>query len=193
MADLTLTTELEAVNEMLRVIGEAPVNALDDSGLKAVADARRVLHNTSRQVQSTGWHFNSEKNYPLSRDGDGKIAAPPDALRIDSSGNYADIDLVKRGVWLYDRGKHTYVFQKDITVDVVWFLEFESLPQSARWFITVRAARIFQDGAVTSVELHKFTEADEIAARAQFLDDESEEADYNMFSGSNSVACILAR
>ena len=48
-------TELDAVNEMLGVIGEPPVNTLEVIENVDVANALRILHKTSRYVQSKGW------------------------------------------------------------------------------------------------------------------------------------------
>ena len=48
----TATTELEAINTMLSVIGESPVNTVDGSGVVDAVLARQILHEVSRHVQS---------------------------------------------------------------------------------------------------------------------------------------------
>ena len=50
-------TELEAVNILLSVIGEAPVDKLGDKNKNEITDAslaRRTLNEVSRDVQSEG-------------------------------------------------------------------------------------------------------------------------------------------
>lgn len=58
-------TELDAVNEMLGVIGEPPVNTLEVIENVDVANALRILHKTSRYVQSKGWAWNTWTSYLL--------------------------------------------------------------------------------------------------------------------------------
>ena len=54
---LARSTELEAVNRVLQMMGEAPVNSL--SGQFGLAkQAQDTLTNVSRQVQAEGWSFN---------------------------------------------------------------------------------------------------------------------------------------
>ena len=65
---MALTTKLEAVNTMLGVIGESPVNTISGSSLPAsVVVALNILDETNREVQSVGWDFNTEFDYPLVR------------------------------------------------------------------------------------------------------------------------------
>jgi hypothetical protein len=56
---LTPTTKLEAVNVCLTNIGEAPVASL--TGLQVDAQvASSIIDEVSREVQSNGWHWNTE-------------------------------------------------------------------------------------------------------------------------------------
>ena len=65
-------SELEAVNLMLEVIGEQPVNSIE-SGVSLANQAQRLLHETSREVQTIGLNCNTESEYQLSLDGDSKV------------------------------------------------------------------------------------------------------------------------
>lgn len=193
MATLTPTTELEAVNIMLGTIGEAPISSLEVSGLVDVAVAKQMLHEVSREVQSRGWDFNQEYNYPLALDVDGFLSVPTNSLRVDTSGEYSQYDVVVRGNRLYDRENHTFVFSKTIKVDLTLFLAFEEMPEAARYFITVRAARRFQDRFLPSESGHVFSEVDEKAAAVTLKEAEGDTGDYNMLTHSYSVASILER
>lgn len=193
MADLTATTELEAVNTMLSCIGEAPVSTLEVSGLVDVAIARSCLTEVNRSVQEHGWHFNQEDNYPLIRDNAGLIKLPPNVAKVDTMGIDADIDVVQRGTDLYNRTDHTFVFTKNLNVDIVFFLPWEQLPQSVRNYVCIRAARIFQTRQMGSQTKHKFSESEEFVALAALQRAEVNSGDFNMLSGSWSVAQILDR
>lgn len=190
---LTPTTELEAINTMLSTIGEAPVNTVEDNGIVDAVIARQILRATSREVQARGWHFNTDKNYPLFPDENGELLLPVTTLRCDTVGDSQSLDVVVRGHRLYDRRNHTYQFTKDIRVDLVILLSFEDLPEAARNYITVRSSRIFQERLVGSESLSKFNTQDELRAKVVLEDYEAETADYSMLTDSYSVARILNR
>jgi hypothetical protein len=184
---------LEAVNTLLDIIGESPVSTLEDTGLADVAKARRTLKETSREVQSRGWHFNTEENYSLPRDDSNQIFVPPNTLRVDTTKEFYQYDVVQRGQRLYDRKNHTYSFDKTLKVNLLVFLDFEELPEAARNYITIRAARKFNDRELTDQATHVYSEDDEDIALATLKEAEGDTGDYNMFNGSYSVASILER
>lgn len=190
---LSPTTELEALNTMLSTIGESPVNTVDDSGMVDAVIARQILRATSREVQSRGWHFNTEKSYPLQPDDQGQLNLPATILRADTVETDSDIDVVVRGTRLYDRRNHTYVFNKGVKVDAVILLPFDELPEAARWYITVRAARIYQERVVGSDTLSSFNQQDEMRALVVLQETEADNADYNILSDNYAVARVLDR
>lgn len=187
MADfVTPTTTLQAVNEMLRTIGESPVTTVDsvDPLPVDVEIALNALRFVNREVQARGWHFNTEIDYPLVRDGSNFLVLPSNALRVDTTDEYGHYDVAVRGNRLYDRDEHSFTFTEDVEVNMVVVLPFEDLPEAARYYIAIRAARRFQAGAVGSQILAAFSEADEIAAHALLLDAEGDTADYNILTGT---------
>jgi hypothetical protein len=189
---LTTTTTLEAVNQMLFAIGEAPVNRVEDNGLVDAAVALRTLVNVSREVQKDGWHWNTETNFSIAPDTDGNIKLPANTLKVDTTGTDADIDVAWRGTRLYDRVNHTYAFSRPLFVDLVVMLDFEELPEAARNYIVLRAARRFQQNSVGSVELSGFQQQDEMRALVALQNHEAETADYRMLDNW-AVARVLAR
>lgn len=190
---LTPTTELDAINTMLSVIGEAPVNTVEDNGIVDAVLALQILRSTSREVQARGWHFNTEKNYPLTPDTDGFLVLPNTVLRADTIDSSSDIDVVVRGNRLYNRRDHTFQFEKAVYVDMVILLEFDELPEPARHFITIRSARIFQERVVGSESLSAFTKQDEARAFVLLNEMEADTADYNILTDNYSVARVLHR
>lgn len=187
------TTELEAVNVMLGVIGEAPVNSLEISGMIDVSTAKQVLHETSRKIQSQGWYCNTEKEYTLNKDENGYIYLPLNNLKIDLSEiNYnTDIEPVVRGTKLYDKKNHTFIFTTNLKFDIVWFLPFTDLPEALRRYITVAAARLFQKRFYSSDQIDAFTKEDEMYAKIEAEHADGDVADYNMVNNSSVYNIIM--
>jgi len=186
----TVTTKLEAINVMLTAIGESPVNTITSSTTTDVSIAIQILDNVSREVQSVGWHFNTDTNYLLAKNSSNQIVLPSNCLRVDNSNKDADLDLVERGRKLWDRENHTYTITKDIRVNITWFLEFTELPETARRYITIRAARIFQDRMLASETLHKFHQVDEIQALAALKEHEGDTRDHSIFDNYSTYRVI---
>lgn len=179
--DLELTTELEAVNAILGAVGESPINSFDDNFTDATL-ARQILRQTSRETQGKGWHFNTEPGWVLQPDNDGFVWLPRNTARmIPEAGSE---NLVQRGFKVYDRDTKSYTFTSSITVDLVLILEFEELPDAARQFITVRAARRFQDQYQGDESIHRFKERDELVAKSLLENFEAETAKHNVLTNS---------
>jgi hypothetical protein len=166
----TLTSQLESVNVMLGHIGESPINTLTGSLPISATTALAALNEVSKEVQSEGWHFNSEKNVTLSPVS-GSITVPTDAVQVDTDDK--SLDIIQRGSVLFDRANNTTTFTKSIKVNLLRLLDWDSLPEEARRYITLRASRIFQGRTVGSRELEALIARDEYQARARL-----EESDY---------------
>ena len=173
-----LTSTLDAINMMLSIIGESPVNTVDDTGVVDAALAKQLLDETNREVQSKGWHWNTDKGYPLPANVDGEIILPSNTLKVDSV-NVAE-DFVQRGSRLWDRRHHTYEIDRTILVDITRLLDFEEIPEVARAYISVRAGRKFQDRVVGSEVLSGFNQTDERRAWVTLLNHEADNADYSL-------------
>ena len=186
----TVTTKLEAINVMLTAIGESPVNTITSSTTTDVSIAIQILDNVSREVQSVGWHFNTDTNYLLAKNSSDQIVLPTNCLRVDNSNKDADLDLVERGRKLRDRENHTYTITKDIRVNITWFLEFTELPETARRYITIRAARIFQDRMLASETLHAFHQVDELSALSALKEHEGDTRDHSIFDNYSTYRVI---
>ena len=188
--NLLPSTEIEAVNEMLATIGEAPIASLPTSGPSEPYVALTILHKTSRTLQQQGWSFNTEDAVELTPDSEGYINLPTTTLKVDIQ--YSLDDVVQRGTRLYNKTKHTFVFTLPVKVCLVTFLAFNDLPQAAKDYITIKASRNFSKKVLGSETLHNLTEGDEIEARSAFLEAESDSGDYSIF-GSISTGSILNR
>ena len=184
MTTTTRTTELEAVNTILSTIGESPVNSLTGTLPVDATTALNVLDEISREVQSAGWHYNSHYKVDLSRDGDSKIPVGTDVLRVELNTKYdrSSYDIVQRDSYLYNLAKNQETFDQDFTDNsIVYLLDFSKLPEPARRYITIRAARVFHDRTLGANTLHKFSSEDEARSLAVMKQDEANTANHSIF------------
>ena len=192
---MALTTKLEAVNIMVSVIGESPVNTLSGTSVPVtVTQAVHALEETSKAIQSEGWHYNTEYDYPLVPDSvTSKITLPVNTLKVDLDPEiYTDSDPVQRGLTLYDRKNHRDTWTKDLKAIITFELEFEELPEQFRHYIAVKSARIFAARFLGSREIEGFALRDEIEAKPRAIESDSENADRTIFD-NYSVLRVLDR
>lgn len=188
---ITPTTELEAVNECLENIGQAPVSTISgDLGVDAQI-ALNFVRKVNRELQSKGWHWNTEKNYPLTPNGDNDILLPSATLAVDSDGDDRDRDLVQRGPRLWDRDNLTFNFDKEVKVRITLALTFEDIPETARRYIAMRAARIFQNRVEGRADENDLR--DEMSAMADLMADELRSQDNNALHDNWSTAGTIRR
>tara|TARA_S200000501_G_scaffold242162_1_gene226856 strand:+ start:1893 stop:2534 length:642 start_codon:yes stop_codon:yes gene_type:complete len=202
MSTVAATTKLESVNIMLAAIGESPVNTINETtgqifnNTVLPVDAQialDVLQEQNKAVQSEGWSFNTEIDVTLIRNEVTKeIVLPNDILRIDSNiHQHPSIDPIQRGLKMYDRLNNTFLFENDLISTVVYFRTFEEIPEQARYYITIKAARIFIDRLVGDGGLRGYTQQDEARARAVLLETDLANADHNLLRGDPSLTNVF--
>jgi hypothetical protein len=176
---LVPTTELQAVNIALEAISQLPVASLSAADVNPDADsALKRLYETNREVQGEGWHFNQEFDRVLDPTEAGEVLLPTNVLKVErvyfsGLGNDSK-DLVVRGKRLYDRRGSGFKIGGPVQVDVTVLIPFEDLPEAARWYIAVKAARRFASGKLHSGNAYKLTRADEDEARIRLEQAESQ-------------------
>lgn len=179
-------TELDAVNEILGTIAESPVNSLDEEVVIDGSLAMKILKTTSAEVQTRGWWFNRLEGLELTPDVRKEIQLPPNVLKLAASGQTAS-KVVQRGLLLYDLTNKTSQFEAPVTVDLIQGLEFEELPSSARVYITVRAARKYQDRYFGDDSTHSYSKQDELEALVSLKNEDLEFDDPSMLEDSQFV------
>jgi len=184
-----VSTELDAVNQILSSVGQAPVTTLDQQNPE-VSIALNTLREANKQVQAEGWTFNTEHHYELTGDANTfEITYPTNALQIDTtrSQHFDDYDPVRRGGKLYDRHKHTFLWKnedgtaKTIQVDVIWYFNFTEVPIAVQNYITARACVMSALKMVGDKELMTLLNQQEINTRAAALEYETSQGDFSMF------------
>ena len=182
-----VSTELDAVNQILSSVGQAPVTTLDMQNPE-VSIVLNTLREINKQVQAEGWVFNTERHYELTPDSVTKeIVYPFNMLQIDTNvETHKDrYDVVRRDGKLYDRLKHTYTFTSNIKADVVWLFDFTDVPPAIQAYITARSARMCAVKMVGDRELQALLQEQEIMTRAAALEYECNQGDYSMFGFSD--------
>lgn len=204
----TPLTLLDAVNEMLSAVGRGPVTSTDPSSAgEEAAKAIQIISDVSVQVQTEGWYFNEEIEYPLvPSPADGTIALPANALSVKrstrslSKQTHAAADrnrtFTMRGVngvqYLYDLANQTYSWITNtdnlpvsqplttgtLVVEMKLAYPFEDLPQAIRWYIMAKAGNVWGVGRVPDQETYRFTQAVVDDAYSRALQFDSESRDF---------------
>ena len=186
------TTELECINIMLAAIAEAPINSLTGTLPVDAVTARSTLAEFNKEVQSEGWSFNTEIDVTLTRDGSNQISLPANVLRVDANiHQHPTIDPIQRGLKLYDRQNNKYEFDEDLICTVVYFRDFDEIPEQARRYINIKAARVFVDRLVGDQGLRTYTQEDEVRARTILTETDYANADHNLLRGDPSLTSIF--
>ena len=150
-------SELPAVNQILQTVGQAPVTTLDQTN-PDVAIAYDTLLQVSREIQSEGWTFNKEFNYPFTPDANKEILIPSNILQIDLARDESvskNYDVVRRSGKLYDRRKHSSQWDEVMKCDVVWLFDWVDLPRPIQDYIVARAACFTVSRIVGDANLYK--------------------------------------
>jgi len=187
------TTELEAVNTMLTTIGESPVNTISES----TADTRIayiILGEVNRATQIRGWHWNTESDVTLTPNGSTKeITLGTDVVRVDvDERRYTNVNVIQRGLKLYDKKNHTYQFSEPVKAEVVYLRPFSEMPEQARYYIIVRSARLFQQRMIGDATGSAFSAEEETTAFLALQNAEDETADYNILD-QYDIAKVTSR
>jgi hypothetical protein len=152
-----------------------------------VAIALNTLREVSREVQSEGWTYNKEFDYELTPDSNNEIIIPDNMLQVDlnisskRSGN-RQFDSIIRGGKLYDRIKHSYTWtDESVYVDVLWYFEWEHIPDVVQAYIVARAATIVSSRIIGDGNQYQMLQQKEAYARAMALEYECNQGDYSFF------------
>lgn len=181
---LLKTSELEAVNRVLQMLGEAPVNSL--SGQFGLAkQAQDSLTDVSRRVQAEGWSFNTDYQVTIKPDSNKNLLVGSNVSRVvvDILA-YPDYDIVERKGKLYDRLNQTFEFTDEVKADLTYMYDWDELPEHARQYIMTRAGRQLQEAILGSPDLTKLNFAAEAEARTQFVEEETTKSEHNMIRGN---------
>ena len=169
-------TEVEAINTILSVIGEAPIESLANEATTQITEvtlARRTLDEVRRDVAAEGWTWNTDYGVVLERTTDNTFPLPVNILRAEFDIHWGkNANYVVRGGLVWDNQLRTFNLPDVETITVaraIVDLDFGDLPHAAAHYITIRAARIYGARYVNSSVIFSFTSQDEQYARVMMM------------------------
>lgn len=187
--------ELAAVNEMLTSIGQTPVQSLTVHGIGDVALAHQFLTSVTRSTQLVGWDFNTDEDYTLTPDSSGYLRVPDGVLRIDPIEKTSGHKRRRHpdGFWaIWNSDEQSWVHTEPADFRIVWAYAFDDMPDSARHFVSLSAARRFQMKLIGSNSLDGFGAEDENNAWVILQRDERAGRDTNIFRRNSTMAASTA-
>lgn len=198
MAQTTTTTVplnlLGAVNELLQAIGSTSVTSLQAADMsEEAADALSMINTTALEVQSMGWHFNTEEGFPVDPGTDGSITVPNNAVSVKVNARSRNKDLAQRGLRLYDRKNRTFDIGDTVYLDMVLLFEFSEIPTPIRWFIVARAGFRFGVGRAPDGTTYRFTQKLETEAESAAVKFDQETRDVTLNESSPHFANMRRR
>ena len=156
-----------------------------------VAIALNTLREVSREVQAEGWSFNKEYDYPITPDNNDEVKIPSNVLQMDLTTTRTENlnrDSVNRGGKLYDRTAHSYKWTDEtVYVDIIWEMDWGSIPEPIQAFITARAASAVSSRIVGDPSRYQILQQKEAFTRAMALEYVCTQADYTYFGSPKGM------
>ena len=150
-----------------------------------VAIALNTLREVSREVQSEGWSFNKESDYPITPDSSNEVVIANNILQIDLNKTYTQNmgrDSINREGKLYDKITHSFVWtDATLYVDIIWYFDWPSIPTIIKSFIIARAAAIVSSRIIGDPNQYQILIQKEAFAKSTALEYECNQGDYTFF------------
>ena len=184
-------TRLDAINQMLTGIGEAPVTTVDSQHPDVIV-AVVVLARINQEIQEAGYWFNTSNSLDLQKElTTGKIPLPSNTLSADPVDT--GLKYIQRDGFLYDIDNDTYQIEEDkVQCRVVFLLDFDIVPPAAQHFIAARSTYELHLSEVG--DENKLNRLNDLATRSRmrFRSAELKAGDYNARK-SPSASRLLSR
>lgn len=165
---LTQKTLLEAVNNMLLLIGEAPVQSLTNTDFQPAAIAKALLENETKLIQSRGWNFNTTLKEVLELSPEGYLYVPSNTLSCVPF--YKDQGIVLKGDRMYNLNTNSYVFTANLEVNITYLYSFPDCPIQFQNYVEIVAGRKFENRMLKTGSMYQLTDKEERDAKVAFLE-----------------------
>jgi len=150
-----------------------------------VAIALNTLREVSKEVQSEGWVFNKEYDYPLTPDSNNEVIIANNILQIDLNETYTqnrNRDSVIREGKLYNKTAHSYTWTDEkLYADIIWYFDWATIPNPIAAYIVARAATIVSSRLIGDVNQYQLLLQKESFTRTVALEYECNQGDYTFF------------
>lgn len=185
-----LSTELEAINEMLDAIQASQVTSIDTTILE-VDLAQKLLHKVVHHIQLRGWSWNTEYKAELTPDGSNLIALASNVIAANCPWYWnSGLIIVERERSLYNVTDNTFEFTDNVFANLSFHYEFTDLPSYARHYAFIRAGRIFIQRMVGQTDFIGFQLEDEREAERWMREAENEQAQHNVLLNQDSLTIV---
>lgn len=186
-------SKVDAVNRVLATIGVAPVASLAGTLSLTVELAQTAIDNVSRDLQSTPWGFNTEKDVEFTSAGDGSITLGGSlydgvyisSFDIEEPTSLDPIIKTTGGVQkIWDRESKSFTaFGASTTVKatVTYYLQWEDLPEAVKAYVMARAAREYQLQMVGNPQMDQMLVTQMLLAQQNLTEFEAAQFDYTIF------------
>jgi len=155
-----------------------------------VAIALNTLREVSREVQSEGWSFNKELDYPITPDSNNEVNIANNVLQMDLNRTYTqniDRESINRGGQLYDKKKHSNKWTDEtLYVDITWYFDWANIPDPIQAFIVARAASVVSSRIIGDGNQYQMLQQKEAFARAMAMEYECNQEDLSFFGAPKS-------
>tara|TARA_R110002012_G_scaffold111499_3_gene256511 strand:+ start:1891 stop:2541 length:651 start_codon:yes stop_codon:yes gene_type:complete len=194
MAETTIgrVSKMSAINRLLSTIGVAPVSSLATLSLTTEL-AQTAIDNVSRDLQSTPWGFNTERDVEFTAESDGSLKLDGatyaglyiSSFDIEEPTSLDPIIKTTGGIQkIWDRKSKSFTpFGASATVKatVTYYLQWEDLPEAVKAYIAARAAREFQLQMVGNPQMDKMLISQMLIAQQNLTEFEAAQFDYTIF------------
>jgi hypothetical protein len=180
-----VATELAAVNDILGAVGIAPVTSLVSPN-PDVQLALNTLRGINQEVQSQGWVFNTESEYPLNVDVNGEVLIPLNVITVDLSPSERlsqnNAQVIVRNGKLYNKTDHIYTWtDSQIRCEILWLFPFEDCPVPFRDYVTARSSVVASGRLVGDPNQYRLLKDREDSSRRSLMEYECTQGNYTMF------------
>lgn len=155
-----------------------------------VAIALNTLREVSREVQSEGWSFNKELDYPITPDSNNEVNIANNVLQMDLNRTYTqniDRESINRGGQLYDKKKHSNKWTDEtLYVDITWYFDWANIPDPIQAFIVARSASVVSSRIIGDGNQYQMLQQKEAFARAMAMEYECNQEDLSFFGAPKS-------
>ena len=132
-------TTLDAINEVLTMVGVAAVADLSDPQRQDALAAQQTLNEVLHQVATTRQYFNRYEKVTLTPDTSNEIIIADEVFDVELYNDSRQV-IIKNGK-LYELTNKTYEFTSDVEADVTYYLEITDMPEVIKRYIIQATAR----------------------------------------------------
>jgi len=181
-------TRLSTLNTIASYLGMPPlINLVDAQSDPDFQTIDNIIDEVSVTIQSEGLPCNMDHDLPLEPDPvTGEILIPAGALLTDPT-QLIDNKYVEREGKLYDTKERTFNIGRTLKVDVIWTLEYDSLPQVVKRYVEVVAARTAIARLKGEADLAAGTQVDEARTLSEYQRYTQSVGDYNMLDNPDTA------